>query len=101
MSQSKQAYHAVSSRTEFPAEIGDKVEVFADFKDKYWSAVEQKYSYLANEKQLDYDSLWNGNGENKNAAITVMRHFDSATVLQGLRGKTFSPYKKRSKTPSF
>ena len=30
--------------------------------------------------------LWDGDGDNHNAALTIFRHFDSATVLQGLLG---------------
>src|SRR5262249_55960501 len=30
--------------------------------------------------------LWDGDGVNPNAALTVFRHFDSASVLQGLIG---------------
>jgi hypothetical protein len=30
--------------------------------------------------------LWDGDGKNTNAALTVFRHFDSATVLRGLLG---------------
>ena len=33
---------------------------------------------------LEY--LWDGDGRNRNAALTVMRHFDSASVVQGLLG---------------
>jgi hypothetical protein len=32
------------------------------------------------------DALWDGEGRNPNAALTVMRHFDSASVVQGLLG---------------
>src|SRR5262249_24100412 len=32
-------------------------------------------------------SLWDGDGSNPNAALTVMRHFDSASVVQGLLGE--------------
>lgn len=32
--------------------------------------------------------LWNGNGANQNAALTVFRHNDSATVVKGLVGET-------------
>lgn len=35
---------------------------------------------------LDLDLLWNGDGRNDNAALTVFRHFDSATVTKGLIG---------------
>ena len=37
---------------------------------------------------LDQSYLWSGDGENPNAALTVFRHFDSASVRQGLLGKT-------------
>jgi hypothetical protein len=33
------------------------------------------------------DELWDGDAGNPNAALTVMRHFDSASVVQGLLGK--------------
>ncbi|HEU0289689.1 MAG TPA: fatty acid cis/trans isomerase [Burkholderiales bacterium] len=33
------------------------------------------------------ESLWNGDGGNPTAALTVFRHFDSATVVQGLVGE--------------
>jgi Fatty acid cis/trans isomerase (CTI) len=32
-------------------------------------------------------TLWDGDGRNPNAALTVFRHFDSATVVQGLIGE--------------
>jgi hypothetical protein len=35
---------------------------------------------------LDLASIWDGDGDNSNAALTVFRHFDSATVVQGLVG---------------
>ena len=35
---------------------------------------------------LAMDALWDGDGENANAALTVLRHFDSATVVKGLVG---------------
>jgi hypothetical protein len=36
---------------------------------------------------LELKSLWDGDGRNPNAALTVFRHFDSATVVQGLIGE--------------
>ena len=33
------------------------------------------------------DMIWDGDGANPNAALTVMRHFDSATVVRGLVGE--------------
>jgi hypothetical protein len=32
------------------------------------------------------DLIWDGDGNNQNAALTVFRHFDSATVVKGLVG---------------
>jgi hypothetical protein len=36
---------------------------------------------------LGLDIVWTGDGKNPNASLTVFRHFDSATVLQGLVGE--------------
>lgn len=36
---------------------------------------------------LTIDMLWDGDGRNPNAALTVVRHFDSASVVQGLLGE--------------
>lgn len=36
---------------------------------------------------LDLNMLWDGDGKNDNAALTVFRHFDSATVVKGLVGE--------------
>lgn len=37
---------------------------------------------------LDMNLIWKGDGHNPNAALTIFRHFDSATVEQGLLGDT-------------
>jgi hypothetical protein len=39
-----------------------------------------------NGRKLTLDAIWNGDGVNSNAALTVFRHFDSATVVRGLVG---------------
>ncbi|HMW23774.1 MAG TPA: fatty acid cis/trans isomerase [Burkholderiaceae bacterium] len=36
--------------------------------------------------RIDLNFVWSGNGHNRNAALTVFRHFDSASVVQGLVG---------------
>ncbi|MEJ2532579.1 MAG: fatty acid cis/trans isomerase [Halioglobus sp.] len=36
--------------------------------------------------RLDYDSLWDGDGHNDNAALTIFRHFDTASVVKGFVG---------------
>ncbi len=37
-------------------------------------------------RAVDLDIIWDGDGTNQNAALTVFRHFDSATVVKGLVG---------------
>lgn len=54
--------------------------------------IETKYQYL-NEKftdhfSIDLNLLWDGDGNNPNAALTIYRHFDSASVEKGLLGET-------------
>lgn len=39
-----------------------------------------------NDGRLSLDYLWDGDGDNPNAALTVFRHFDSASVVHGLVG---------------
>jgi len=36
---------------------------------------------------IDLAFIWDGDGRNDNAALTVFRHFDSATVVKGLAGE--------------
>ena len=38
-------------------------------------------------KQAKANTFWNGDGRNANAALTVFRHYDSATVVKGLVGE--------------
>ncbi|KLV04155.1 9-hexadecenoic acid cis-trans isomerase [Photobacterium aquae] len=40
-----------------------------------------------NGEHLTTDLVWDGDGYNDNATLTVLRHFDSATVTKGLVGK--------------
>jgi len=38
-------------------------------------------------KELNLDLIWDGDGHNPNAALTIMRHFDSSTVVKGFVGQ--------------
>ncbi|GLX81148.1 hypothetical protein theurythT_06000 [Thalassotalea eurytherma] len=38
--------------------------------------------------KTDLQLIWQGDGYNKNASLTIFRHFDSATVEKGLIGET-------------
>ncbi|MBL1265216.1 fatty acid cis/trans isomerase [Methylomicrobium sp. RS1] len=43
---------------------------------------------LAKDQGFGLENIWDGDGMNRNAALTIFRHFDSATVTQGLIGDT-------------
>ncbi|MEE2730959.1 MAG: fatty acid cis/trans isomerase [Pseudomonadota bacterium] len=56
---------------------------------------EQKYiaektrflnAYVDKQFKVSLDLLWDGDGDNDNAALTIYRHFDSASVIKGLHG---------------
>ncbi|MBV9189502.1 MAG: fatty acid cis/trans isomerase [Betaproteobacteria bacterium] len=49
--------------------------------------LEAKSAVLASARPPTLDLLWDGDGRNPNAALTVVRHFDSASVVQGLLGE--------------
>lgn len=42
---------------------------------------------LAGPGKLDLRLMWDGDGHNDNAALTVFRHFDSASVVKGMVGE--------------
>jgi hypothetical protein len=44
--------------------------------------------YFTEELPIDMNVIWDGNnGQNPNAALTIFRHFDSATVVKGFAGE--------------
>ncbi|MGR9117682.1 MAG: fatty acid cis/trans isomerase [Gammaproteobacteria bacterium] len=43
---------------------------------------------LLKDQGIGLDAIWDGDGNNPNAALTVFRHFDSATVVTGFVGDT-------------
>ena len=43
--------------------------------------------YYSDPDSISLDVVWDGDGVNQNASLTVFRHFDSATVEKGLIGK--------------
>ena len=57
---------------------------YAALEAKYLKAKNETFAHSAAGPTLDV--LWDGDGRNPNAALTVMRHFDSASVVQGLLG---------------
>ena len=43
---------------------------------------------LGGKRLPNLSMLWDGDGKNDNATLTIFRHFDSATVVRGLVGET-------------
>jgi hypothetical protein len=78
---------------QLPTELGDTFNIYSIWSD-YWK---RQSAYLA-EIERDFEDfkavdinkamglIWDGEGSNPNAALTVFRHFDSASVKQGLEG---------------
>jgi Fatty acid cis/trans isomerase (CTI) len=44
-------------------------------------------SMLNQNRTADYDAIWDGGGNNDNAALTIFRHFDTASVVKGFVGE--------------
>lgn len=70
------------------AKLSNIIGTYGDMVDKretYRKLIAKKY-------QTDFPGgygigdIWNGDGHNDNAVLTIMRHKDSATVLKGMRG---------------
>ncbi len=77
-----------------PAAAGDKIGLFKwrDFDELARDYLEKKEAFanqlIARYGGLKIDAIWNGEGNNPNAALTVFRHFDSASVVEGFVGDT-------------
>lgn len=63
------------------------VEYAAKHSDYIRARAEFMNATFVNGQHLTVDSIWDGEGENSNASLTVFRHFDNATVVKGLIGK--------------
>lgn len=79
---------------DLPAEVGNSLrpishwQNYANLQKEYLSAKANFVSTLVKTQELKgQEIIWNGNnGTNPNAALTVFRHSDSASVYQGLIG---------------
>lgn len=84
-----------ATNLQLPAELGDTGRILTGWYKFYYAEqrfLEAKAEFLKNlpesVRHISYDTLWNGETVNQNAALTVFRHFDSATVVNGLVGDT-------------
>lgn len=84
---SEKAYKEVTESIEFPSAIADDFKPLVDFRDNYWRSVEAKFRHVDELGDLDKSWLWNGERKDTNAALSIFRHFNSASILRGLRGE--------------
>jgi hypothetical protein len=77
-----------------PGEEGDDIGLFGwakfdKFGKQYLKAKDDFINAaLPKNKGFGLANIWDGDGNNQNAALTIFRHFDSATVVKGLVGDT-------------
>ena len=77
-----------------PGTAGDKLGLFSfkeytDLADEYLKNKDvYADQFIQKFGAFNLDDIWDGNGVNENAALTVFRHFNSATVVKGFVGDT-------------
>ena len=84
-----------SNGLDIPSELGDTFNLLAAWTiykgklEQYEKAKLEHLAQLTDNKtmQQSMEILWDGDGHNKNAALTIFRHFDSASVNFGLAGE--------------
>lgn len=79
-----------SDASDMPDEAGSDAWLtrWAQYQRTHLQYVQEKNAAIhkSHPKGLPIDVLWDGDGDNANAALTVLRHFDSASVIKGLLG---------------
>jgi len=93
MSLNDEFLYAVSDYLASPAELEDNFKVLSGkshYKDLFQKYVQMKEANVRDFKPVDLKQamhyIWNGDGKNPNAALTVFRHLDSASVNYGFIG---------------
>lgn len=83
-----------SDLLQLPASTSDKalsLLYWRSYASRQQDYLKNKLNYIKEidfrQSDLDLDLIWSGEG-NPNATLTVFRHFDSASVLQGFIGQT-------------
>jgi hypothetical protein len=87
------ALDALTKWSTTPAQYGSNINFKAassykqSFSDKYKARIIKNNflnQYLPN--SLSVNDIWDGDGNNDNALLTIYRHFDSSSVLKGAHG---------------
>jgi hypothetical protein len=82
----------VSDHLDLPAEDGSNANLaqWLSYARNHEKFLQAKSDFLARQARrgvkVTLDAVWDGEGKNPNAALTVFRHNDSATVVRGLVG---------------
>ncbi|TVZ39810.1 fatty acid cis/trans isomerase CTI [Alteromonadaceae bacterium 2753L.S.0a.02] len=84
-----------SSNYKLPTGKGDiylPLSTWIKYSNKQKKLLDAKEEFLTNaltqsNREINLDWIWNGDGNNNNAALTVFRHFDSASVEKGMLGE--------------
>ena len=86
-------YRSQANNLKLPAEREDTINPIAtwiSYAKQQARYLEEKSEFTAKQfkdgRYVTTDLIWSGDGTNPNAALTVFRHFDSASVAQGLVG---------------
>ena len=83
----------LAGNLQMPTGRGDTLRLFAawtHYWDKLSAYLDAKQAYFEQMRQMDLEEamqfIWDGDGHNRSAALTIFRHFDSASVDFGLIG---------------
>lgn len=95
VSESDEAFLLRESRNlSLPAEKGSETPILTPWmrysaqETRYLQAKSRYYEQrFDSPAKVNLNLIWDGGGRNDNAALTIYRHFDSATVLKGLVGE--------------
>lgn len=83
-----------SDHLRMPASEGEGIGFtdWRNYKQLQHHYLENKDAFVSNvlwqQQAPDLNLLWDGDGHNENALLTVFRHYDNATVVTGLLGQT-------------
>lgn len=91
--QSTQFLAENSQHLRMPASEGENIgfKEWRQFNELQLQYLKNKDAFVHNvllkNRSFDLDLIWDGEGHNENALLTVFRHYDNATVVKGLLGK--------------
>ncbi|MDD1615880.1 MAG: fatty acid cis/trans isomerase [Methylococcaceae bacterium NSP1-2] len=83
-----------SEHLRMPASEGEGIgfKQWRKFQQLQYHYLENKDAFVNNvlwqQQAANLNLIWDGDGHNENALLTVFRHYDNATVVTGLLGKT-------------